>query len=101
MKRNPLKIRLTGPQIVKLTRWSCVLEIGMLLVVKCTNGEWIGHGPIPRDAWVMGLVVPGCDVLLGLDILRQTRRFRLARPLLYAGLLLTVFGALVLWTWRG
>ena len=54
------------------------------------------HGP-----GLPGLAVPTADLLLGLDILRQTRRLRLARPLLYSGVILGLVAAWTLWSWRG
>ncbi len=81
--------------------WSCLLQIGMLLVVKYTNGAWIGHGSPPMRVWTTALVVPACDLLLAVDILRHTHNFRLARPLFYVAPLLAAFAVVTFWMWKG
>ncbi len=100
MKRKPFSLRLTMVQIVRLSLASYLLTVAALVAIRYAGGAWIGHGAVPAWTWLVALLVPVLDLLLGLGLWHGSRRLQPARPLLFSGLVLAAFAAWTLWTWR-
>ena len=100
MKPRPFSFRLDSRRIVNLSLASYLLTLAMLLAIRYAGGVRPAHGAVPVWAWWTGLAVPGLDLLLGLEVMRNTRRLGLARPLLLSACVLGLFAAWTLWTWR-
>ncbi len=100
MSRKPFTFRLTIPQIARLSLLSYLLTVAVLVAIRYLDGGWIGHGVVPAWAWAVGLFIPTLDLLLGFSLLQSSRRMSVARPPLFAGLILGLFTAYTLSTWR-
>ncbi len=100
MRRRTLRIRITARQVINWMLASYLLTIFVLIGIQRLAPGWVGHGVPPAPAWIIALIVPASDIILGLLILRANRRFRLARAPIFSGLVLAAFAAWTLWGWR-
>jgi hypothetical protein len=100
LRRKIIRIRIAARQVINWILASYLLTILVLILLQRFARGWFGHGTPPAPAWIIALVIPASDIVLGLLLLRAERRLRLARAPLFSGLILAAFAAWTLWGWR-
>jgi hypothetical protein len=100
LRRKTLRIRINARQVINWILASYALTILVLILLQRFARGWIGHGVPPAPAWIIALIIPASDIVLGLLILRAEGRLRLARAPLFSGTVLALFAAWTVWGWR-
>jgi hypothetical protein len=100
LRRKIIRIRIAARQVINWILASYLLTILVLILLQRFARGWFGHGTPPAPAWIIALLIPASDIVLGLLLLRAERRLRLARAPLFSGLILAAFAAWTLWGWR-
>jgi hypothetical protein len=100
VKRARVSLRLTGRQIINISLASWIATLAVLIVLRQVGRSAGVLGQLPPGYWAAGMAVPAFDLLLGLAVLRATRRVFLARFPLLSSIVLALFVGYTLWSAR-